>query len=323
MLIDKDIQILPTACKIIRKQANNLTAHFADLEQTDDVEPLHQIRVASRRLREALIFFADYFDPTHVDTWKKAIKKLLRKLSTPRDLDVQIAFLNQFISELGSEPRQARAGIERLLLRLKQYREKQQKPIAAAVKQFQKKHILINICLQMEKAMYMAETYPLPDTRERWPDLLRRYISPRLEEVQTRLSSLDEPHDVEGQHQLRIAIKKLRYTAEISDTLLAGSLTRYLESLKEAQTLLGNLHDCDVWLEMIDQFEDEEKQRMLDFAGHTRGYRRLRPGLAYFKKDRLEQRQKWYQQAVAIKEQWHQHHLLQQLSETIEQANKE
>lgn len=323
MLIDKDIQLLPAACKIIRKQADKLHTHFADLDQTDDIEPLHQIRVASRRLREALIFFGDFFDPAHIDAWKKATKKLLRKLSTPRDLDVQIEFLNQFISGLGGEPRQSRAGIERLLLRLKQYREKQQKPIAAAIKQFQKKHILINICLQMEKAMYMAETYPLPDTRERWPDRLRRHISPRLEEVQTRLSSLDDPLDAEGQHQLRIAIKKLRYTSEISDTLLAGSLTRYLESLKEAQTLLGDLHDCDVWLNMIDRFEDEEKQRMLDFAGHTRGYRRLRPGLEYFTNHCMEQRQKWYQQAVAIKEQWHQHHLLQQLTETIEQANKE
>lgn len=323
MLIDKDTQFLQTACDIIRRQADKLGGHFSDLDKTDDTEPLHQIRVACRRLREALVFFAESFDPEYIDDWKKTTKKLLRKLSEPRDLDVQIGFLSQFISGLGDGPRNVRPGLERLLLRLKQRRQKQQKKIAAAVKQFHKKHTLINIRLQTEKAMYLAETYPLPDNPEALPDRLMRYLSPRLDEVQKRLSSLDDPLDAEGHHKLRIAIKKLRYTVEISDVILSGTLTHYLESLKMAQTVLGELHDCDVWIELIERFDGEEKQRMLDFAGHTRPYGRLRPGLEYFRKERTELRKKWHHDAAALMEQWQAAHLLEQLTETLKQAGLE
>jgi len=323
MLVDKDNQTLQTASMLIGKQADKLAEHLAGLDKTEDIEPLHQTRVACRRLREALVFFADCFEPAYLDEWKKETKKLLRQLGEPRDLDVQILFLEQFVAELDPAHRGVFPGIKRLLLRQKQSRQRNQKRIIAAEKRFQKKHVLINLRLQMEKTLYLSENYPSIKNKEELLSRLLKQVSPRLKDVQEQQVCIDNPQDTEKHHKLRIAIKKLRYTAEIGNAVLSGALTTYLESLKEAQTLLGELHDCDVWLETIRVFEKEEKKRMLDYAGHTRAFARLRPGLEYFCQDRMALRQKRYDEAAALIARWRESPFLQQLIEIIEQANNE
>lgn len=322
MFVEDNILTLQTACMFIRKQADKLAEHLAELGKTEDIEPLHQTRVACRRLREAVVFFADCFEPAYVEGWKKATKKLLGQLGEPRDLDVQIVFLEQFIAGLDPTYRTVRPGLERLLLRQKQRRQKLQHRAKAAVKQFQKKHILPNLRLQMDKVLYLAETCPLPERQDGLLSRLIQQLSPRLKEAQKRQSCLDDPLDTEGHHKLRIAIKKLRYTIEIIDVILSGKLAEYLESFKEAQTVLGELHDCDVWLEIIEQFEEKEKQRMRDYIGHTRGLGRLRPGLKHLQQNRTELRQLRYQEAVSLMGRWNDHRLLERLRETIEQASQ-
>jgi CHAD domain-containing protein len=316
---EKHTQTLSTACTLIRKQTDKLAEHLAELGKTENIESLHQTRVVCRRLHEALVFFTDCFDPAYVEGWKKTTKKLLRQLSMPRDLDVQVEFLEQFIAGLDSEHRAVRPGIERLLLRQKQCRQKLQKQVVAAAKRFQKKHVLINIRLQIDKSLYLSEIYPPPESREELLDRLIRYVSPRLKDVQERQSCIDHPQDAEKHHRLRIAIKKLRYTVEIGNAILSDALTDYIESLKEAQTILGELHDCNVWIETIRHFEEEEKQRMLDYAGHTRAFGRLRPGLEYFRQNRMELRQKRYDQAVTLIRRQNDDQFLPRLIKTIEQ----
>lgn len=61
-------------------------------------------------------------------------------------------------------------------------------------------------------------------------------------------------------HQLRIAAKRLRYTLELfSDTFGESGLVQ-IERVKAIQEVLGNLHDCDVRIMMI---EDE----LVELAG--------------------------------------------------------
>jgi hypothetical protein len=62
---------------------------------------------------------------------------------------------------------------------------------------------------------------------------------------------------------------------------------------------------------------------MLDYAGHTRAFARLRPGLEYFCQDRMALRQKRYDEAAALIGRWRESPFLQQLIEIIEQANNE
>ncbi len=308
--IDNSIK---TAWMLISKQADRLAEQIKYLAQTDDAEPLHQTRVACRRLRELLVFFADYFEPAYMQDWKKTTKKLLTRLGLPRDLDVQIAFLQQFLDELDEKNRKLRPGIERLLLRRRQQRQALQSRVVAAGKRFSKKHILTNLRLQMDKTQYLSEICPPARDTESASSLLARQLSPRIDNVRKRLGCLDNPQDAAGHHKLRIAIKKLRYTVEIGDTMLDGCLKEYLDAFKEAQTILGELHDCDVWLSAIDEFKKEEKQRMTDYAGHARAFGRLCPGLDFLGQDRIANRQTCYHQAVSLITHWRETQLLERL----------
>jgi CHAD domain-containing protein len=62
------------------------------------------------------------------------------------------------------------------------------------------------------------------------------------------------PHDSadsEALHELRIAAKRLRYSMEFFESCYGKRLNNYIESIKELQELLGNIHDCDVMIELV------------------------------------------------------------------------
>src|SRR5438477_12156874 len=89
-----------------------------------DIEFVHRMRVASRRLRSALGIFDACLTEGGLGGFKKPIRRITRELGAARDLDVQIEFLNEFSSKHPSgDHRDGRDGIERLLLRLRQRRQ--------------------------------------------------------------------------------------------------------------------------------------------------------------------------------------------------------
>jgi len=70
---------------------------------TDDIERVHDMRVATRRLRAALEVFAPCFDrDAHRDLLRE-VKQLADALGQRRDPDVQIAALTKLRGELPAE----------------------------------------------------------------------------------------------------------------------------------------------------------------------------------------------------------------------------
>lgn len=61
-------------------------------------------------------------------------------------------------------------------------------------------------------------------------------------------------------HELRIAAKRLRYTLEMFRDVFGDDGERQIERVKQIQELLGELHDCDVRIDLI---EDE----LINLAG--------------------------------------------------------
>ena len=71
---------------------DSLTSEIKGVKGEDDIEFVHRMRVASRRLRSALVLFGECFDAEDVRNWNRAIRSVTRDLGEARDLDVQIAF---------------------------------------------------------------------------------------------------------------------------------------------------------------------------------------------------------------------------------------
>ena len=69
------------------------------VKTAQDIEHIHRMRVASRRLRAALPLFASCFPEKKYQVWMEEIRTVTRALGEARDTDVQIAFLTKLIKK--------------------------------------------------------------------------------------------------------------------------------------------------------------------------------------------------------------------------------
>jgi CHAD domain-containing protein len=99
------------AQRIVAVRAVELAEHSRGVLDTGDIERVHDMRVASRRLRAALEIFEPCFPRRLVRSVLKDVKELADALGERRDRDVAIALLDGFSERM---PAADRAGIASL-----------------------------------------------------------------------------------------------------------------------------------------------------------------------------------------------------------------
>jgi CHAD domain-containing protein len=87
------------AARVVEVRAEELFDHANGVLSVDDIEPLHDMRVASRRLRAALELFRPCFPKKRYKAALKPLKALADALGERRDRDVAIVFLEGFEAE--------------------------------------------------------------------------------------------------------------------------------------------------------------------------------------------------------------------------------
>ena len=146
-------------------------------------------------------------------------------------------------------------------------------------------------------------------------------ISLRLEDMLAYETYVAQPERIEELHAMRIAAKRLRYTMEIFEPLYKGDLKQPLKTVRKIQTMLGDIHDCDVWVEYLPQFLEAERARTVEYYGHARPLNRIKTGILYLQQERQEYRMKIYQEFVEfwqqVQEQSFWDALLEQLSQPL------
>lgn len=83
----------------------------------------------------------------------------------------------------------------------------------------------------------------------------RRIISTRLDELRGFADAALAPEASEAQHDLRIAAKRLRYVLEIFAPCLGEEAKAARDAAKRLQSVLGDLHDCDLMLAKVEQID--------------------------------------------------------------------
>jgi CHAD domain-containing protein len=126
-------------------------------------------------------------------------------------------------------------------------------------------------------------------------------ITGRLDALLAFEPIVTQPEKVAELHQMRIAAKWLRYTLENFGQLYSSELKPFIQAVKKAQDQLGEIHDCDVWSEFLPRFLAEERQRILEYYGHTRTFNRYVPGILAFEQDRRQARADTY---LMFQESW-------------------
>jgi CHAD domain-containing protein len=264
---------------ILKKNLEAFEVEIAGVRQAEDIEFIHRMRVASRRLRSALPLFINCYRKEVRQTWQDDIQAITRALGSARDADVQIDFINIYLNGLTDE--HCKPGVRRLLLRLRQKRQKLQVKVTRALDRLEKDRLIESMRRQIETVhdktrqvyLYSPGLYQLSFNA----------ITVALEQFVFYEAYIDREECVEELHAMRIAAKRLRYTLELFTSLYPGGLKQYLQIMKQVQDLLGSIHDNDIWEEMLPRFIEEESMRIREFYGSGRSIHRLLPGLENFR----------------------------------------
>jgi CHAD domain-containing protein len=99
----------------------------------DDVEAIHDLRVATRRLRAVLSVLEPAFAGKSLNRFEKAISDLTDHLGEARDTDVFIEFLNEQIAGIDDGNAYEKLGVEAFRDSLKQKRAEQQLELEKAL----------------------------------------------------------------------------------------------------------------------------------------------------------------------------------------------
>ncbi len=95
------------AAQVVEVRAAEVFEHSAGVLDLDDVEQVHDMRVATRRLRAALEVFEACFPRKRHRKALKRVKALADALGVRRDLDVEIELLEGLANEVAGEDREA------------------------------------------------------------------------------------------------------------------------------------------------------------------------------------------------------------------------
>lgn len=205
-----------------------------------DAEELHQMRVGTRRLRSALRLFEDALKLPR-PTRRKQIGQLAMVLGSVRDLDVQTEFLKDHYLPLLPPEEQERLSV--LLDYLGAERERKRSVMTT----------------YLDSADYTAfhtacEGFLAnPKVRNSSPEPLYMLLPELLRDQFATLwnhPGWAEP-DAQTLHDLRIAVKRVRYCLEFFLDCYGKGMRSFYQELKRLQEELGIIHDCDVLLSQM------------------------------------------------------------------------
>jgi CHAD domain-containing protein len=127
---------------------------------------------------------------------------------------------------------------------------------------------------------------------------LEERITENLDEFLEYQDSLEDAQNEEGHHEMRIAAKQFRYTLEICKPAYSGRLDNYQATVKRIQSLLGDIHDCDVWVEHLAATLGEEGKRLAEYYGHSGHLWRLAAGIEHLRDERRATRTHLFEELV-------------------------
>ena len=282
--------------------------------ESSDIEHIHQLRVYSRRIRSTLPLFSNCFSKKESTRWVNQIKKVTKSLGEARDSDVQIEKLQKFYETL--ENSQHRPGLKRLILRLQQKRGGLQKNVVKSLESLTKSQVLEEMEIKTES--YLVQKGEIYRFSLSLYQMSYKVIQDKLAVLRSFDPLIYDPENVKELHEMRIAAKNLRYTMEIFIPLYQSGLKPAISHIKEAQDILGDIHDFDVWTDWLPGFLEEERKRTIKYHGHQGPMNLLLPGINFFEEHCRKEREKLYQGYITKWDRWKNEEIWENLLGLIE-----
>ena len=268
----------------------------------DSGKGIHQMRVATRRLRGTV---QDFFpDQRPFKPIQRELKRLQDRLGDVRDHDVAIAAFSKRRSKVKNK--KLSRGIGKLIARRSRLRDK-------AHLKLKKKAISKSKLNSLEQSISSAvrETPKLNHFNgARNETIAGEAVDLRLKEFRRLGQCIYRPASNKKLHRLRISAKRLRYAAKLFEDHRNGKAKNFSKRIAKMQTLLGNVHDCDVWIESLSNM----------LAGKVKGKelcKTERAAAVRLISDFTGERSKNYRAALKLWNEWDKNGFFEQLKSSV------
>ena len=214
-------------------------------------EGVHQMRVATRRIRAAIWVFKSVIPTESKTKLKREFKWLARVLGNVRDLDVYQEDLRRYLAEFPIQDAR--------------YVEDYQNQVATQWQEARKNLLdclsdARYLRLKSEFATFlMGGPFANADPTKEQPiirDTAGRLVDKHYKRVLRHGRSITPESPDTDLHALRIDCKRLRYLFEFFHPIYGGSLDPFIKPLKKLQNVLGKLQDARVEIEHVLQYAD-------------------------------------------------------------------
>ena len=237
-----------------------------------DPEGVHHMRVASRRLRSSIRAFEPHRRKSALPIAK--LRAIAKSLGSVRDEDVAIIALEKLALKAHGKAAQ---GIELLTEERRQQRDKARAVLKKAISSATIKSLRDEFESKLESVATPRRKSSTPVTSvPTFGSIANPVINARLKDLQKAGPDIYSPFQVKDLHEVRIFAKRLRYAIELFSACGPDEMISLAKEIAQLQTSLGELHDCDVWIEdlgtrlkQIEEREARDRETMVRRTGYT------------------------------------------------------
>lgn len=233
--------------KVIDQQYHHVIKQEKSVLADKDPERLHQMRVGGRRLYTALQVFEGAVKlPKPAQA--QSVRKLTKVLGQLRDLDVQVAAIQE-----DYQPQVCKAEQKYLKETLAALRQQRKKALAG-VQEILTQPRYTDLKAAYETWLSCPEYTPLAEVAIATvlPDLLSPLLSVLLLHPGWLIPLKDiSDHNIETLHDLRKACKHVRYQADFFIPFYGDPFKQWIAGLKQLQDNLGKLQDIQVLRDLL------------------------------------------------------------------------
>lgn len=218
---------------LLTRRARALHRYLPAAVAGDD-QGVHQARVASRRLREAVPVLAGDLRHSKANKANRKIRRLTRALGGVRELDVTL----QLLDELSASDELSKGALQDVRLHVMAERDEKRDEMLA-------KLAGVNAAKLDKRLASVSEAVDL-DKTQAWRQTLGSRLLKRARRLAAAIEQAGQLYAPEHLHQVRIAAKKLRYGLELAADSGLAAAAPLVRALKRTQDNLGRLHDLQV-----------------------------------------------------------------------------
>lgn len=228
--------------KLARKRLQRFVTLMPKLLVSDDPETVHDLRVWSRRLQQALRVIHPAAKPPKIKKVLRVLRQVRQALGSCRNLDVNLDLIKEKRQQASAAAVQRAWGAVQDELEANRGRllERARREIA--------RHDLFGFIARAQALIEAADGDADP------VEILENAIAKSMKAWQAAFVSATQQSDEVHLHEFRIAGKRLRYRVELLAELGENKAKPLVEALKELQNALGDWHDRSLLIDYVAEF---------------------------------------------------------------------